>query len=405
MGARRGVDEPLPEEFGEYRVVRRLGGGAMGDVFLAEHRGEQVAIKVVHPSLLAQEDTFNRFLREVESGRRVDHPNVVRTTGSDLFVVDGSARCLLVMEFVEGRSLDAVIDDLGPLPEPLVREIARQALAGLGAIHAVHIIHRDVKPANLMLTDDHRLRIMDLGVAKLVDAATKLTATGMFTGTLTYAAPEQLRGEDVTPAADLYALGVVLRELALGENAFWRRDIERVVEAHLRWVPPQLCATPCGFTPFFSAIVATLLAKDRSKRFATAEDALAALRGGEEGPWWRKRRVAYETASAFRGKDPVEPPSTASRSVVEAGRRDTTLLQLSALQGPAVDVDLVARAGGFTRIEVLTRLTRLQRAGAAVTDSGERFEIDDGLLANLTGAISPEARDRLLADLDRARGA
>ena len=218
-------EQVLPtERLGPYRVLRSLGSGAMGTVYLAEgEEGERVALKVVHPHLLERRGFFRRFEREAEAGKRVDHPNVVRTHRTELQVVGGTPYCFLVMEYVEGRTLRALLEDLGTVPEALVREIARQAAEGLQAIHEAGVVHRDVKPENVLITDDHRVRIMDLGVARIQDASVGLTKEGQFAGSLLYAAPEQLKKGTVGPAADLYALGVVLHELATGRAKRERR--------------------------------------------------------------------------------------------------------------------------------------------------------------------------------------
>jgi serine/threonine-protein kinase len=157
----------------------------MGTVHLARGPdGGEVALKVVHPHLLAESGFFKRFLREAELGKRVRHENVVRTLDVDATEVDGKVLHYLVMEFVEGRTLRQLIWEWGSVPEGLVREIARQTAAGLAAIHAAGIVHRDLKPENILLTEDHRVRVMDLGVARLQDVTFALTREGQFAGSV-----------------------------------------------------------------------------------------------------------------------------------------------------------------------------------------------------------------------------
>jgi serine/threonine-protein kinase len=177
---------------------------------------------------------------------------------------------LLVMEYVEGRTLRG----LGPAPEPLLRDIARQCAAGLAAIHDAGIVHRDLKPENIVLTADGRVRIMDLGIAKVHDASVMLTRTGQFLGSLPYAAPEQCDGREVGPAADLYALGVVLHELATGQNPFRGETPAAILRAKLVRVP----APAATLSPAFRAVLATLLDLDPAKRFGSARALLEALR-------------------------------------------------------------------------------------------------------------------------------
>ncbi|MCU0725264.1 MAG: tetratricopeptide repeat protein [Planctomycetes bacterium] len=291
---------------GPYRLLRALGSGAMGTVYLAEEDGrERVALKVVHPHLLTRQGFFGRFEREAEAGRRVAHPNVVRTRGVDLLVVEGVPWCFLVMEYVEGRTLRTLLDDLGTVPEALVREIGRQVARGLSAIHAAGVVHRDVKPENVLITNDHRVRIMDLGVARLLDASVALTQEGQFAGSLLYAAPEQLARGTVGPAADLYALGVVLHELATGQNPFRGEDSAAVVRAHLLERPPALTEVDPDLSPFLSEVVRTLLAKDPANRFPSADDLAGVLDAAERSGWWGEREAAKLQQRAAPPRVPV----------------------------------------------------------------------------------------------------
>jgi serine/threonine protein kinase len=225
------------ERLGPYRLESELGSGGMGTVFLASveghasglERGDRVAIKVIHPHLISQPGFFKRFLREAEAGGRIRHENVVRILDADAAELGGSIAHYLVMEHVEGRTLRGLLRDLGSVPEALLREVADQVAAGLAAIHAGNVVHRDLKPENVLITEDHRVRIMDLGVARLAESRGGITHEGQFVGTAWYAAPEQFRDGEVGPAADLYSLGVLLYELSTGRNPFRRPDAAAVI--------------------------------------------------------------------------------------------------------------------------------------------------------------------------------
>jgi len=255
-----------PRTLGAYRLEREIGRGGMGTVYEAvdTRSNTRVALKVLHPHAQARE----RFAREARLGQKVSHRNVVSTR--EYAVIDGYD--LLVMEHVEGRTLREVARE--KVPEEFVRDIARQAAEGLAAIHAAGIVHRDLKPENMLLTGDGTLRITDLGIAKGHQSSAALTREGQFLGSLAYAAPEQCAGGEAGPLSDLYALGVVLYELAAGANPFRAETLAASLKAQLALVPPPLA----GVSPSFAAIVAKLLAKDPLERFPSARalaDALA----------------------------------------------------------------------------------------------------------------------------------
>ncbi|MFV1960152.1 MAG: serine/threonine-protein kinase, partial [Planctomycetota bacterium] len=252
------------------------------------------------------------------------HPNVVRTFDCDQLVVDGAPRCFLVMEYVEGRSLRALLTDLERIPETLLRELALQIAAGLMAIHAAGIVHRDLKPENVLITTEHEVRIMDLGVARLQEASIALTKEGQFAGSIRYAAPEQFGEEGVGPAADLYALGVMLHELATGRNPFVRDDTAGEIQAQLHHVPPRLCDLETETSRFFSEVVSKLLAKRAEDRFASSEALHEVLAEAERSAWWQARAVELRAGEEHRPRLRV--------------RRETTL------RGRKADLEALAAA-------------------------------------------------------------
>ena len=298
---------------GPYRLREQLGAGAMGAVYLAEADEGPVALKVIHPHLLEQSGYFKRFQREAEAGRRVEHPNVVRTLDSDLLMAGGQPCFFLVMEYVQGRTLRELLREMGVLPEALVREIGRQVAAGLAAIHAAGIVHRDLKPENVLITDDHRVRIMDLGVARVEGATTHLTLAGQFAGSLLYAAPEQFRDDVVGPSADLYALGVLLYELVAGANPFRHDVVAAVMRAHLEEEPPRLEEVEPEVSLFLAELVHTLLQTLPEARFPHAESVQAAL-----------EQTAVLTAQRCQTRCPSCPVGRAG------GRRETTYFPAAA---------------------------------------------------------------------------
>ena len=351
---------------GKCRIGDELGSGGMGTVYLAITEGDldgvpagsRVAVKVVHPHLLERPGFLDRFLQEGKVGRRISHPNVVRTIDLAAEEFEGEIVNYIVMEYVEGRTLRTLLDDLDTVPEALLREIAVQVAAGLKAVHDSGIIHRDLKPENFLITDDDQIQIMDLGVARLVAESVRLTREGHFAGSLYYAAPEQFKQGEVGPLSDLYSVGVLLYELATGHNAFRRDDAAGIVTAHLESVPTRL-ADRTDVSEFFSEVVATLLRKDPTKRFPSAARLLSVLKDGENSTWWAGREQVLLTAVGHLPRIPVrretglhgreEEIALMTRAWEEAAEGQGSVLMIEGEAGIGktrlVDVFLKAREG------------------------------------------------------------
>ena len=201
---------------GRYELVRPLGHGAMATVDLARdvELDRPVALKRLAENLARDEDLRRRFLREARLAARLAHPNVVRVFD----VGEDEGRPFIAMEYVEGETLADLIARRGRLPAAEAASLGMQACAALAAAHAAGLVHRDVKPQNLLLGRDGVLELGDFGIAVGHDG-TRLTLAGTVLGTAGYLAPEQARGEQVTAAADIYAIGAVLYELLRGEPA------------------------------------------------------------------------------------------------------------------------------------------------------------------------------------------
>jgi serine/threonine-protein kinase len=199
---------------GRYRVERRLGGGGMATVFLArdDELGRPVAVKLLAENLAGDPALRERFVREARISARLAHPNVVAVY--DAGEVDGG-RPFIVMEYVEGETLADVLRREGRLDPGRAVDFALQACAGLEHAHGTGLVHRDVKPQNLLVRPDGTLKIADFGIARAAETS-GLTQAGTVLGTAAYLAPEQAAGEEVTAAADIYSLGAVLYELLTG---------------------------------------------------------------------------------------------------------------------------------------------------------------------------------------------
>jgi len=357
---------PPPRRCGPYEVGGEVGRGGMGVVYEARdvRDGRRVAIKVLPPNFARSPRLFERFQREARMGLKVDHENVVRTLDVGEVEAEPGGTCrFLVMEYVEGRTLRELAADLGTVPEAFLREIGAQVAAGLAAIHAAGIVHRDLKPENILISDDQRVRIMDLGVAKLQEASVELTHEGQFLGSLAYAAPEQCDGRAVGPAADLYALGVVLYELTTGLNPFRHENPGAVIRAQLDLIPPPASAYEADVSPFLSETLAWLLAKRPDERPSDAREVSALLAAGEESPWWRRRErmvgvrplplVNVRRDTALFGREEELARLQAAWRDAGAGRGGALLVVGEAGLGKSRLVDALVRAQDGDKAHVL----------------------------------------------------
>ncbi len=304
------ADLPAGATLGRYRIRGEIGRGGMGVVYEAEDvtTGRVVAVKVILPHLLALPSMRERFGREARLGAVVAHDNVVRTLDLGEARVGDHSLHYLVMERVHGRTLRRLLEELGTVPEALLREIAVQAARGLAALHAVGVVHRDVKPENILLADDRRVRIMDLGVAKVAGGSSgALTQEGQFIGSFRYASPEQCEGREIGPSADLYALGVVLYELAVGRAPFEGDDAVTLLRAHVEVRPAPVAERNPRVSDFLSDVIETLLEKRPERRFRTARDLETVLAEGEAGGWWRSRRRSRSSPRSRPADGPATP--------------------------------------------------------------------------------------------------
>jgi tetratricopeptide (TPR) repeat protein len=378
---------------GPWRLGAVLGSGGMGTVFVAKDGDERAAVKVLHPHLLARPGFVERFLREAEIGRRVRHPNVVATLDAGAASIDGQDVHYLVMERVEGRTLRALLDDLGRVPEALCRDVGRETARALAAIHAAGAVHRDLKPDNVIVVGGNSVKVMDLGVARLRDEAARLSQTGAFVGSVQYGAPEQFSDpESVDARADLHALGLVRYELATGVHPFHADGFHAVVRRVLDETPRPAAELNPQLSPFFEELLAQLLEKDRTLRPDSAQDVARLLEEGEESAWWRER------ASAIRGR--TKRPLRRIRVPRETALygRDVEMTRLRALfdvaksgEGQVVLVEGEAGVGKSRLVDEF--VGRLAESGEAVNFLYGSYP--PGGAATASGAFSTAYREHL----------
>jgi len=258
-----------------YRVVGELGRGGMATVYKAVDTllGRTVALKVLHPQYSRDPVFLARFIREAQAAATLDHPGIVaiHDVGQD------EDQHFIVMEFVDGKDLKSLIREEAPLPIERAVDLAIQICAAVGHAHKAGLIHRDVKPQNVLVTADDRAKVTDFGIARAAAEAGP-TEPGVVWGTAHYLSPEQAIGQPATPASDVYALGVVLYEMLAGRPPFEADSRPALAAQHVQAEPPPLQQFNPRVPPQLAAIVGRAMAKDPARRYPTANELGQALR-------------------------------------------------------------------------------------------------------------------------------
>src|SRR4051794_21596370 len=339
------------EEFAGYRIEQRLGRGGMGILYLAHEPGleRRVALKLIAPEAAADEVFARRFAEESRIAAAIEHPNVVPIYAAG--EVDGVP--WIAMRYVAGSDLGRRLAREGRLAQGDAVEMVAQIGNGLDAIHAAGLVHRDVKPANVLLSDrpgGEHAYLTDFGVARNVATESGLTQTGRFVGTLDYVAPEQISGGPVDARADVYALGCLLFKLLTGEVPFPREGEAARLYAHLHDPPPAPSLYAPSLPMALDDVVIRAMSKSPEDRYPSAGDlgraAQAALSGSAVGV--PERTVATGAAAT---RETVSPTSETSQLPPEieqspARRRPVLVGGLLALVAAAVIVALLASGGG-----------------------------------------------------------
>ncbi|MFF4583434.1 serine/threonine-protein kinase [Streptomyces sp. NPDC001373] len=283
------LEDGEPRTIGAYRLLGRLGAGGMGRVYLGRSAGGRtVAVKVVHPHFASDAEFRTRFRREVEAARRVGGEWTAPVLDAD----PEAAVPWVATGYVAGPALDRAVAGHGPLPEASVRAVGAGLARALVAVHALGLVHRDVKPSNVMLTLDGP-RLIDFGIARATDGTASLTSTGVSIGSPGYMSPEQILGKGVTGASDVFSLGAVLAFAATGRPPF-SGDNSATLLYKVVHEPPELDALPDGE---LRGLIAACLAKAASER--PSPEALAAALGGALGaPGWLPAPLVEEASRA-----------------------------------------------------------------------------------------------------------
>jgi eukaryotic-like serine/threonine-protein kinase len=255
---------------GRYRLESKLGSGGMSTVYLAvdETLGRKVAIKVMHREISDQPDQLERFRREARAVAQLSHPNLVAVIDAG----EDGGHPYIVFEYVPGETLKKRIADSGRLETDEATAYAIEIGRGLAAAHAARLVHRDVKPQNVLIDADGRAKVTDFGIARSLEVQGGLTQTGTVMGTSDYIAPEQARGGKVDAQSDIYSLGAVLYELLTGEVPFPGDNFVAVAMRHINEPAPSVRERRPDVSPRIDAAIRRAMAKDPRERFRSMDE-------------------------------------------------------------------------------------------------------------------------------------
>jgi eukaryotic-like serine/threonine-protein kinase len=315
---------------GRYRILSRVGGGGMGEVYKALHTGfdELRALKVISPELMADQTFVKRFKHEAFITRKLQHPNAVRVDDIDE-AEDG--RPFIVMEYIEGKSLKDLIEQEGPLAAQRVCTIAKQVAAALDAAHQLGMVHRDIKPDNIVMVlapEGEQAKVLDFGIAKIKEArlgeeGTRMTLTdaGVVVGTPQYMSPEQaqgMRGDELDARSDLYSLGVVMYEMLTGQLPFKAETTMDMMLAHMQKPPRPVLLVRSGLQipETLSILVMRILQKKREMRPQSAAALIEEIWRVEKGMPLSPLRPSQPSVATPAEAGPKAAPSQAPHTLV-----------------------------------------------------------------------------------------
>jgi predicted Ser/Thr protein kinase len=271
----------IDTQLGPYRIEGYIGRGGMGVVYRAEHvhLGRQVALKLLAPELAENESFRERFVRESRVAARVDHPNVIPIYEAG----EADGNYFIAMRYVDGLDLREILHSEGPLELRKALVILTQVAGALDAAHAQGLVHRDVKPGNILAVGgSEHYYLTDFGLTKAISSDTAFTATGQFVGTTDYVAPEQIEGKELDRRTDVYSLGCVFYECLAGTTPFHRESDMAVMWAHMQEPPPRVTDRRPELPAGLDAVIATAMAKSKDDRYPSCSTFAAAARSALE---------------------------------------------------------------------------------------------------------------------------
>ncbi|MEA2485289.1 MAG: eukaryotic-like serine/threonine-protein kinase [Actinomycetota bacterium] len=298
-----------------YELEEPIASGGMATVWRATDTvlARRVAVKILHAQLSGDEAFLERFRREALAAARLTHPNIVAIydTGTDVGINAADGRQFIVMEYCSGGSLQEVLQRAGRLDADRVVDIGVSVCDALEYAHRLEIIHRDIKPGNILVAEDGALKVGDFGIAKAAFASGDITTTGNILGTVTYISPEQARGDEPDARSDLYSLGIVLYQLLLGRPPFAAETQIGTAMKHLQETPAPPRSIKAGIPKGLEAVILKSLEKQPDDRFSSAAEMRNALQESASGGRTSVMRV-MERPAAVRADVPAGAPNTSS---------------------------------------------------------------------------------------------
>ncbi|MDR1320735.1 MAG: Stk1 family PASTA domain-containing Ser/Thr kinase [Gracilibacteraceae bacterium] len=380
---------------GRYELLETVGAGGMAVVYKAMDSllGRVVAVKILREQFASDEGFVRRFRREAQSAASISHPNIV-----SVYDVGKEDADFIVMEYIEGRTLKNYIRDKAPFPAGVAIDVTRQVAEALAHAHAGGIIHQDIKPQNILITKDGRVKVTDFGIARAVSSDT-VTGAGDIVGSVHYLSPEQAQGRTTGAQSDLYSLGVILFEMLTGRLPFDGDSPYAIVMKHLNDPPPSLTELNPAAGPELEKIVNKLLAKDMTRRCADAGELLSDLASVEAG-----RTVAWDAADGPDGLGGTKVHDNLGQPARGGGRQEKRrrkLIRRATTAAIALVLLIIVVAGVSALLKVLyvpevavpdlTDLTA-EEAEAKLKDAG--LTVDPNISYAFSDTV---AKDRVIA--------
>lgn len=351
-------------QLGRYEVLGELGQGAMGIVYKARDPliDRVVAIKTINLSLALdeKEEYEGRFYQEAKAAGRLNHPNIVTVYD----VGKSGDVAYIAMEFLQGRELRDVMNDGGLLPVEQVLDIVAQVAQGLAYAHEHEIVHRDVKPSNIMVVRDGHVKITDFGIARMASSAVR-TQTGMVLGSPKYMSPEQVMGKEIDQRSDVFSLGVMLYEMLTGQAPFNGENVNAIMYQTLNAVPAPPNTLNPAVPEMANFIVAKALAKKLEDRYQNAMDFAVDLRACRDTLPRSGKPIDVSPPAGGERKLPDAIASTGSKEASDEEAKPSSTAGLSqAFDSSAATMRLAALTATSEDVDELTRTLKIQRPSA-----------------------------------------